>query len=318
MALGERIATDLWNDSATRRKTKNYLWESKDKNRANCKSEEMSHTNSLPFKAVNPDLRKYGAVLRGKICIIEGLISAGKSTASAELEKFVTNLGIPCKFFPEPLIPELLALFLSDQKKHAFAFQLTMLVKRQAIYREAFEAAKQGYFCIIDRSIHGDFCFALMHKNRGNITDASPVMKDVTEHRCKMNVKVSSAVWKFCPHCSTSLIAPPSSEGESPSEWKSYLSVLHSEKFEHPDYVLFLQVTPQKAIERCKRRDRDGEKAYDLEYFTELCQVYSSVIPQSPANQVLVLDWNEDRETATIARTLLNEMRKVYELNGAQ
>lgn len=282
----------------------------------------MSNVNLLPFKSVNPELRKYGAVLRGKVCIIEGLISAGKSTASAELEKFVTKLGIPCKFFPEPLIPELLALFLSDQKKYAFSFQLTMLVKRQAIYREAFEYAKQGYFCIIDRSIHGDFCFALMHKNRGNITDATiPTVTKSSEVCCELTKKIDANLWNFCPRCGSRTADLPkleTTESTPPSEWKSYLSVLHSEKFEHPDYVLFLEVTPQKAIERCKRRDRDGEKAYDLAYFTELCQVYSSVIPASPANQVLVLDWNQDRETETIAKHLLDEMKKVYELNGAQ
>src|SRR5579885_882482 len=115
-----------------------------------------------PFKSIKPALRKYGPALRGKVAILEGLISAGKSTAGEEIAKFVNDLGIPCRFFPEPLLPGLLDLFLSDQKTYAFSFQLTMLVKRQAIYREAFELAKQGYFCIIDRSLYGDYCFALM------------------------------------------------------------------------------------------------------------------------------------------------------------
>jgi len=43
--------------------------------------------DGLPFKAVNPNLRKYGPCLRGKVLIVEGLISAGKSTAWIRIRK---------------------------------------------------------------------------------------------------------------------------------------------------------------------------------------------------------------------------------------
>ena len=222
----------------------------------------------LPFKAPNPALRKYATAIRGKVLVLEGLISAGKSTAGNEIINFVQSLGIPCRFFPEPIIPDLLGLFLSDQPKYAFAFQLTMLVKRQAIYREAYEYAKKGYFCIIDRSIHGDYCFATMHKNRGNISDL---------------------------------------------EWKAYLAVLHGEKFEHPDYVVYLEVKPDTAIKRCSIRDRKGEGAYDRVYFQELCDIYATVIPQSPSKQYLVIDWNQDRDKSAIAEAVLDQVRILYD-----
>jgi deoxyadenosine/deoxycytidine kinase len=241
-------------------------------------------TVGLPFKAINPNLRKYGSAVRGKVLIVEGLISAGKSTAGIEIHAYVQELGIPCKFFPEPLIPELLELFLSDQKKYAFSFQLTMLVKRQAIYREAHKYAMQGYFCIIDRSLYGDYCFALMHKNRGNISET--------------------------PSLNSSI------DSEVPSEWKSYLSVLHSEEFEHPDYVIYLEVSADTAIKRCIQRDRKGEKKYDRAYFQELCDVYRNVIPASPAKNFLVVDWNEDRIVGEIAVPLLNEVKKLYDNNS--
>ena len=298
--------------------------ELKDKREGDMSEKGGNNIDTLPFKSVNHDLRKYGPMLRGRVCIVEGAISAGKSTAGRELEKFVTNLGIKCKFFPEPLIPDLLGLFLSDQKKYAFAFQLTMLVKRQAIYREAFEAAKQGYFCIIDRSIHGDYCFALMHKNRGNISDKpvaalSSTGNEEPFHVCIDGVQYRGGPWKFCPECGVSLKSikdqSKGNEIKTPTEWESYLSVLHNEQFDHPDFVLYLEVTPDTAIDRCRIRDRDGEKSYDKAYFTELGQVYSSVIPASPANQILVIDWNKDRQISTIAKYLLEEMRKAYESN---
>lgn len=224
--------------------------------------------DGLPFKAVNPNLRKYGPCLRGKVLIVEGLISAGKSTAGSELEKFAKELGIPCKLFPEPLIEGFLGLFLGDQKKYAFAFQIGMLVKRQAIYREAFELSKQGYFCIIDRSLHGDYCFAMMHKNSGNITD---------------------------------------------TEWKAYLDVLHSEQFEHPDYVVYLETTPNNAFKRCINRARKGENTYTLKYFQELFEVYRNVIPASPSKSILVIDWNEDRTKDSIVEPILQELKLAHE-----
>jgi deoxyadenosine/deoxycytidine kinase len=232
----------------------------------------------LPFRAVNPDLRRYGPSLSGRILILEGLISAGKSTAGKEILAFAEKIGVKCKFFTEPLIQDLLDLFLSNQKKYAFSFQLAMLIKRQAIYREAQKFAAEGWFCIIDRSLYGDYCFALMHKNRGNISDE-----------------------------------PETLDQSAMTEWKSYLAALHCEEFNHPDYVIYLEVTPETAIRRCKKRDRNGETKYTKEYFEELCQVYNSVIPSSPAKSIDVMDWNEEREVKDIARVLLDRVKKMYD-----
>jgi len=239
----------------------------------------MKSSPKLPFKSINYELRKYGPSTVGRIIILEGLISAGKSTAGRQITSFLQNLGIKAKFFPEPLIPGLLKLFLSDQKKYAFAFQLAMLVKRQAIYREAYELTKQGYCCIIDRSLYGDYCFALMHKNRGNISGQTKL------------------------------------DDTAPTEWDSYLASLHAEEFEHPDYVVYLKVTPETAIERCKNRDRDGEKAYDMDYFSQLCSVYDGVIPSSPSQNILVIDWNKDRnnQDGDIPRDILDHVKKAYD-----
>ena len=124
----------------------------------------------LPIREVDPELKKYRPVLLGKVLILEGLISAGKSKAGRSIEKYCDDLGFQCKFFPEPVIPDLLQLFLNDQKKYAFAFQLAILIKRQSIYKTAYEYAKKGYFCIIDRSLYGDYCFAKLQYNLMNLT----------------------------------------------------------------------------------------------------------------------------------------------------
>jgi len=222
---------------------------------------------SLPFRN-NTNLRKYGPSLRGKIIVIEGLISAGKSTAGKKISEFLNSIGIKTKFFPEPIAMGLLKIFLSDQKKYAYAFQLAMLIKRQSIYKEAYTLSEKGYCCIIDRSLYGDLCFAKLHLKRGNI---------------------------------------------STEEWDSYVETLNSEKFNSPDYVIYLKVTPRVAIERCKKRDRDGEKTYDIKYFKELGNMYNIIIPNSSEN-MMVIDWNKNRsETDDIVFTLLDEIKGVYD-----
>ncbi len=106
---------------------------------------------------------------------------------------------------------------------------------------------------------------------------------------------------------------PVNLEKSNLSEWGSYVAALHSEEFEHPDYVLYLQVTPEVAIKRCKVRDRDGEKSYDPAYFKELCDVYSSVIPSSPAKGLQCVDWNADRTMEEIPHEILRQVKKLYD-----
>lgn len=219
------------------------------------------------FKPQHPMLRKYGPTMRGRILILEGIISAGKSTAGQELLKTCQNIGIKTKFFPEPLCPALLKLFLEDQKKYAFVFQTTMLCERKAIYEQAQRAAELGYFCIIDRSIHGDYCFAKMHHSAGNIND---------------------------------------------DEWNAYLKILKKDSYFHPDYLIYLKVSPSTALSRCAKRDRDGESSYSPNYFESLCKVYDVVIEISDAKSTLVLDWNEERQASEISGHLLDRLQDLY------
>lgn len=110
--------------------------------------------------------------LRGRIFVIEGLIGVGKTTLGKSLEKYLTGIGIECRFYPEYVNNDLLDLYIKDMPREAFGFQLFMLSKRIDIYREASAFAKTGGIAIIDRSIHGDMAFAYMQKEKGFITEA--------------------------------------------------------------------------------------------------------------------------------------------------
>lgn len=109
--------------------------------------------------------------LRGRIFVIEGLIGVGKTTLGKSLEKYLTQIGIECKFFPEYVNNDLLDLYIKNMNREAFAFQLFMLSKRIDIYREATAFTKTGGIAIIDRSIHGDMAFAYMQKEKGFISE---------------------------------------------------------------------------------------------------------------------------------------------------
>jgi deoxyadenosine/deoxycytidine kinase len=156
------------------------------------------------------------------------------------------------------------------------------LVKRQAIYREAFTLASKGYFCIIDRSMYGDYCFALLHKNKGNIS-TEPSKRTLEE------IKTGDA---------------------GTSEWKSYLEVLHSEKFDHPDYVVYLQVNAETAIQRCLKR------GWNKNYFQDLCSLYESVIPNTSSKYFITIDWNDekdDKPPGCIINPILNSIKTAYD-----
>lgn len=109
-------------------------------------------------------------LLRGKICCIEGPIGVGKTSLCKSIESALSGL-IPIKFYTEPFNQTMLEQFLQDPPRYAYAFQLYMLTRRQTIFTRAIFEAKMGYFCIIDRSLIGDYVFATLQKNLNNITN---------------------------------------------------------------------------------------------------------------------------------------------------
>lgn len=113
---------------------------------------------------------KYRA-LRGSIIPLEGGIGHGKTTLGKSMVHFLESIGLKAKFYPEYFNKQLLDQYLSNMKQYAYTFQLVMLSKRIAIYREAEEYAQTGGIAIIDRSILGDMTFARMQRVKGFITE---------------------------------------------------------------------------------------------------------------------------------------------------
>lgn len=124
----------------------------------------------LLYKPKNTEYRKYRNLL-GSIIVIEGIIGVGKTTLGNSLAEYLNSLDIKAKFFPEYRNGQLLEQYITDMKKYAYAFQLFMLGKRIAAYKEVECFTKQGGIAIVDRGIIGDMTFARMQYEKNNFTD---------------------------------------------------------------------------------------------------------------------------------------------------
>lgn len=122
------------------------------------------------FSTVNKDYRRF-ANLRGMVVTVEGLIGIGKTTLGQAMVSFLNQLGLEARFFPEYVNREFLAKYIANMKEYSFSFQLFMLQKRIEIYREAQAFAKTGGIAVVDRSLNGDYTFALMQKDKGFFDD---------------------------------------------------------------------------------------------------------------------------------------------------
>jgi deoxyadenosine/deoxycytidine kinase len=103
--------------------------------------------------------------------VLEGLIGVGKSTLGKSLEATLNDIGISATFLTEFVSNDLLEQYVSDMSKYAYTFQMIMLSKRLEIYREAQRRAMQGEVVLVDRSLVGDYVFALLHFRYGNISE---------------------------------------------------------------------------------------------------------------------------------------------------
>jgi len=107
------------------------------------------------------------------VIALEGNIGVGKSTLST---KFKTSFPMKCAIYKEKGNEKFLKLFYTDPKTYGFAFQWGMLKTRQYQLRLAQHDTKYGripprQFYFWDRSMIGDYIFALLNHMLGSISE---------------------------------------------------------------------------------------------------------------------------------------------------
>lgn len=68
-----------------------------------------------------------------------------------------------------------------------------------------------------------------------------------------------------------------------------------------PTHILYLKVTPEKALERIKLRNRPNEQGIPLEYLQNLNKEYESFIKEY---NPIIIDWNEFQSTKYVLNLL--------------
>ncbi|MGL5014329.1 MAG: deoxynucleoside kinase [Bacteroidales bacterium] len=64
--------------------------------------------------------------------------------------------------------------------------------------------------------------------------------------------------------------------------WNAYHEVARRlVDYPKPTVLVYLSRDPEACLESCKRRDRDGEGKYDIEYFKDLHRFHLACLPQS-------------------------------------
>ncbi len=208
------------------------------------------------FEADNPLKTELAPILYKRV-ILEGIVSAGKTTEGEELTNFLVNhVGVRAKFIPEQFNPEMLALFYEEMRKvklglkktneAAFPLQLQMLHLRQLNYEKALAYTGQGelacssphtifedrsvarlrlrFLCLLVRFVWGDSVFASLQRAGGNI---------------------------------------------SAEQFSVYLSALSKFKY-GPAIIVFLDVTAAEAYRRKNERARKEEDTVPQDYLHSL------------------------------------------------
>lgn len=101
------------------------------------------------------------------VFVLEGGIAAGKTTL---VQTLAERYGLTAFYEPVAENPYL-ARFYEDPKRWALEMQLWFFERRLETYKSAVEAAKTCKGVLLDRSVFGDYAFALNSYNDGSISE---------------------------------------------------------------------------------------------------------------------------------------------------
>jgi len=133
----------------------------------------LSSSANIPKHLNETDSFSFNEKNMNAVIALEGNIGVGKSTLSA---KFKTIFSQRCAVYKEKGNEKFLQLFYGDPKTYGFAFQWGMLKTRQyqlslAQHDKKYGRLPQRQFYFWDRSMIGDYIFALLNHMLGSISE---------------------------------------------------------------------------------------------------------------------------------------------------
>lgn len=102
------------------------------------------------------------------IILVDGNVSAGKTTLCRGLEKYLKSLGRKVYFHQESFDSELLKKYIENPREYGEAFVLDICVRKSQVYDYA---SQNPGIHIVDRSHLGDLAIFTWRRDRGDITD---------------------------------------------------------------------------------------------------------------------------------------------------
>ena len=201
--------------------------------------------------------------MQKKVVIVEGLISAGKTTLAQELgvalgEGTLTLIEPDEKDNANPYLAD----YYSDPKAWAFPMQIHLLAMRYRMHLHAQWHAMQGHgHAVLDRSYQGDTAFARLQLKNGMMSEREFKTYQTLYHGMTASVLLPTV----CLHI---LVSP--------------------------------EVAQQRIAKRMRTElGRDCESGISLEYLRDLDQEISHMISvlQQQGVTVYQIPWEDDRTT---------------------
>lgn len=211
--------------------------------------------------------------MTGKIVIFDGSAAVGKSTLCYSLlshSKEVIGTNAKVHVLLERPDAVFLNTYIREQKRYAFDFQVYMARNRIEVMRKAERLARLGHVVLVDRGLPGDLTFALMHRDKGNIT------AEQWSIYCNL---LGDAYPRFLP---ASIVDPQviaaSHAFAGGAEAHGHLSnceVEFDEESPIATHIVYLKTSPEVAFKRLHDRGNAAEMSgYTLDHFRSLCAKY--------------------------------------------
>ncbi len=94
-------------------------------------------------------------------------------------------------------------------------------------------------------------------------------------------------------------------------DWNTYIEHFHVMQgfLRYPDVILYLRVSPEKALERINQRSRDAEAGIPLDYLKKLYDGYEEFVEEMARYTVVVsIDWSDYWPVERVAKVIHQEV----------